>query len=131
MSRLYNPGPGEILDRLTILALKITYGKLHGIPITHWEEERGALSTALSSCQVKCIADGGGMLELAAVNAALWQAEDQLRMLRPKLAPLPPWDPVKDAQDVAFHIQSLNDRRAELVTLINTHAGVSRPPDKL
>lgn len=69
--------------------------------------------------------------ELAAVNAALWQAEDRIRELRPRLEPLPPYDPVKEAVQIAFRIADLNDRRATLVTLINTAAGLIRPQEKL
>lgn len=133
MSRLHNPGPGEILDRLTILALKITHGRLTGISLTHWEDELHAL-----------IAISGGILhlgsekdrttyvhqlELAAVNGALWQEEDELRRLRLIAQAYEGW--TGETARCGLRIQQLNDRRAELVTLINSNAGVNRPPDKL
>lgn len=134
MSRLHNPGPGEILDRLSILALKVTYGKLAGKPIDHWQEETSALLTAVRKLYHDAGATGptdSTLLELAAVNGALWQAEDELRAYREDGKPASDygtWGPIVDC---AFRIQQLNDRRAELVTLINTNAGLDRPGDKL
>lgn len=131
MSRLHNPGPGEILDRLTILALKVTYGKLAGIGTAHWTEEQTALADQLWNTPPGAGASrirGVQWMELAAINAALWQAEDNLRRERDTQAYVS--QSVVIAQ-IAITIQKLNDRRAELVTLINANAGVGRPPDKL
>ena len=128
MSRLYNPGPGEILDRISILALKCTYGKQAGKPTDHWENEALELQK-LFTCQITVI----NIAELAAVNAAIWQAEDTMRGYRESfLNPAP----IETSTQIAAglcgcRIQSLNDRRAELVTLINTNAGINRPADKL
>lgn len=120
--RLIDPGVGEVTDRLTILALKVLYGAEAGKDIAHFQREQSAL---LAKVRTKDL-NGAWFhhtLELSALNAALWQAEDALRDLRPKPKPLPPWDPVKAAADLAFRIQALNDRRAELVALINKAAG--------
>ncbi len=142
MSRLHDPGPGEVLDRLSILALKIVYAKQAGRAVDQWESELRALISALGGT----LHDGSDharaalvrQLELAAVNAALWQAEDEMRTLRdtPETARADwtgfhgkPW--LHAAGLCGMRIQSLNDRRAELVTLINVNAGVDRPSDKL
>ena len=106
------PTVGDVIDRLTILSLKILYGKQANRETTHWQQERIALLAKLRWCDSR-------MLDLAAVNAALWQAEDALRDLRPKEQPRPPWDPVAEAQTLAFRIQALNDQRKELIAAID------------
>jgi len=124
MSRLHNPGPGEILDRLTILALKIVHGQMAGRDITHWVEERDALDN-LKVPNIPILR----VVELAAVNGALWQAEDDLR--RERTATEHYVSQTAVIAQTAIRIQQLNDRRAALVSLINVNAGVDRPPDKL
>lgn len=120
MSRLINPGLGDQLDRLTILALKI----LHKGAQEHWVRERNAILAQVRS------RNHSGMwlepaLELGAVNATLWQAEDRLRFCRQ--AKSGPWD---EAAAVAFEIQDLNDRRAALVDQINALVGEDRGGEK-
>lgn len=126
MGKLHEPGPGEILDRLTILALKIVHGKLVGVDGRHW----GAEFTALEERYGQKV---DALLSLAAVNAALWQAEDTMREVRAHYGAAGHDRTFTDrhAADVGMRIQQLNDRRAELVTLINTDAGRTDPPEKL
>ena len=127
MTRLRDLGPGEILDRLTILALKIVHGRLKGIPVTHWEEERRALEGRLAAAfPLTATTDP---MELAAVNAALWQAEDEMRRLRQIIQAYEAW--TGEAARCGMQIQQLNDRRAVLITLINANAGLDRPSDKV
>lgn len=117
--RLVNYGPGEIADRLTILALKILHGGAAGKAIDHFVQERNALLTQIRSRELNS-AWFEYVLELGAVNAALWQKEDTLRGYRTEK-----WGDLPHGEIVAcaFRIQELNDRRAELVTLINTNTG--------
>lgn len=136
MGRLHNPGPGEILDRLTILALKIVYGTQAGRDTTHWKAEQETLADTFwlgTPGTLTVRVRGLQWMELAAVNAAIWQAEDEMRGYRDSFigdAPIP-----QDTQIAAglcgCRIQYLNDRRAELVTLINSNAGVDHPSDKV
>lgn len=130
--RLINYGPGEVTDRLTILALKILIGAEKGRPVDHFETERTALLQQIRSRTLNGVWFEQ-VLELAAVNGQLWQAEDLLRAIREK-------QEVQQAQtsvtwqhvgELAFRIQALNDRRAELVTLINTNAGEKSAAEKL
>lgn len=137
MSRLHDPGPGEILDRLTILALKITHAAMRRHPYGHWEQEQRILIPQW----LAAIGPGLGQgttehcLELAAVNGALWALEDQIRQLRAEIQ-------TGDARDIAkcysqagaigLQISTLNDRRASLVTLINCNiTGAAAPSEKL
>lgn len=119
--RLINFGPGEIADRLTILALKIQRGKELGKPIEHFEKERNALLPQLPSFPRVM----EGLLELGVVNAGIWHGEDELREMRKaKLAD-------GYTAEVAFRLQELNDRRHELVALINVNTGNNNGAEKL
>lgn len=131
--KLLNYGPGEITDRLTILALKILIGREKGRPVDHFETERTALLQQIRSRTLNGVWFEQ-VLELAAVNGQLWQAEDELRAYREKQQPSPVQDPMNYYADIArlaFRIQALNDRRAELVTLINCNAGEKVAQEKL
>lgn len=126
MSRLVNYGAGDISDRLTILALKIFHGQVAGKETKHWEQERMVLLTQIRARTLNGIWFEQ-VLELGAVNAALWTATDHLRGRAEALGH------EKDEGVVAEHryqagtlgIQILywNDRRAELVNTINKLAG--------
>ena len=139
MSRLANPGAGDITDRLTVLALKILFGGAAGKDTSYWEKERSQLLPKLPSA--------GAFLEhvfsLAAVNAALWHAEDDMRALRAQAATWRTIDSTgltgredvtrrhQAAGELGFRIQELNDRRAELISLINSAAGDERGEEKV
>lgn len=122
--RLINYGTGEILDRLTILSLKLLYGDQAGKDTSHFRNERNALVVKINAGKGFPVEQG---LELAAVNAALWQAEDEIREYRRNAANI---DPLTVA-DVAFRIQALNDRRAELIAQINASTGEAAGQEKL
>lgn len=123
--KLVNPGAGEITDRLTILALKILAGSERGSDTTHFEQERASLQQKIHARTLNGLWFDS-VLELAAVNAMLWQSEDLLREVRAKhnltAGKLHQLD-LDAAVILAFRIQSLNDRRAELVQQINKDAG--------
>lgn len=123
--RLVNYGAGELADRLTILALKLLVGKEQGKPTDHFRNERNALITQLNSRE--CGPWLEHLFDLAAVNAMLWGAEDDLRELRACV----PSTVVERVALLAFRIQELNDRRAELVGLINIQAGDGAGQEKL
>lgn len=127
--KLVNPGVGEVSDRLTILALKLHYGRHLGRDVTHFEAERAALLAKVHA-QTLNASWFDSLLELGAVNAALWHAEEDLRYSRqaPNIGEVV--DPVV-VMDLAFKIQSWNDRRAELVEQINREAGDSAAKEKV
>ena len=129
MSRLTNLGPGDISDRLTILALKILVGREKDRDVAHFQTEQTALLQQIRSRTL----NGQwfeSVLELAAVNGQLWQAEDAMRQWRTELA-ISTAQNANEIVELAFRIQSLNDRRAELVTLINSNAGENVGAEKL
>jgi hypothetical protein len=130
VSRLVNPGAGEIFDRLTILQLKQSYAAEQGRDTGHWKTEAAALlvkvqARALSGVTLEQI------LELSTVNALIWHAEDDLRAWRI------PSDRVYTTADLdqirilAFRLQRVNDRRAQLVTMINCNIGDDAPKEKV
>jgi len=123
--RLKNYGPGELSDRLSILALKRLFGAEAGRDCTAFQSEWGILLTEIRSRTL----NGKwfeAVLELAAVNAALWHAEDDLRELRQDGS-----GRVEAAGLLAFRIQSLNDQRSALIDRINRDAGEGGPSDKV
>lgn len=131
MSRLTNLGPGDISDRLTILALKILVGQEKGRDVAHFQTEQTALLQQIRSRTLNGIWFEQ-VLELAAVNGQLWQAEDQLRGYRvASEGDINRFSELVLVAQCAFRIQSLNDRRAELVTLINANAGENVGAEKL
>jgi len=141
--KLVNYGPGELSDRLSILALKICVSTEKGKDATHFRTEQTALLT-----QIRARTLNGKWFEaytaLAAVNALLWHAEDELREWRAKWKPTGPdstmltgpGEGYKEATAskvaaVAFRIQALNDERAALVQKINEDAGEAVGQEKL
>lgn len=132
--RLVNFGPGEIADRLTILALKILVGTEKGKDVAHFKAEQAVL---LAQIRTRSSLNGiwfEQVLELGAVNGQLWRAEDELRSKRSYFDAKPtPWnnDDTDDVMTIAFRIQALNDRRAQLVHQINTLTGDTNGQEKL
>jgi len=113
---LMNPSPGELVDRKTILHLKIEAGRRKQVDIGHFQKELEMIEAALADWFRKspgadrraCDATTG---DLADVNQQLWRAEDEVRQLarseRDRLA------------ELAKLIPELNDRRAALVQQVN------------
>ena len=131
--RLINYGTGEIVDRLTILSLKELYGAQASRDITHFRNERNVLLTQLHARDAYARWYEHG-LALHAVNAALWQAEDELRWYRTEFGPIEDRTLAGDLEPVvvcAFRIQALNDRRAELIAAINASVGDPSGQEKI
>jgi hypothetical protein len=129
VSRLRNYGPGELADRLTILALKRLHGAQAGKDCSAWNNEWAILQTEVRSKRTLSLE---AVLDLAAINAALWTAEDDLRLLRRQEEARHTEEAFyQDVVRVAFRIQSLNDQRAALVDKINREAGEGAGSDKV
>jgi len=114
--RLLNPSPGELLDRKTILHLKIDAGRRRQVSVAHFEEELAGIEAVLADWFDKNPgadrrAYDEAARELAEVNRKLWGAEDEVRALPPS---------AKDRlAALAKEIPELNDRRADLVQRVN------------
>lgn len=125
MGKLVNYGAGEISDRLTVLALKILFGTEAGKDVSHFRNEQTVLLTQIHARTLNGVWFDA-YTGLAAVNAALWHAEDDLRAMRRSGTPN-----TDDIAVLAFRIQSLNDQRAALIARINSDAGDTVGTEKL
>lgn len=120
---LMNPSPGELVDRKTILHLKISAGERKKVNVRHFQKELELIEAALGewfrkSAGADRSAYDAATQGLAEVNQKLWHAEDEVRALdghqRDRLA------------ELAKLIPALNDRRAELVREVNRVFGVDQ-----
>ncbi|MGH9789533.1 MAG: hypothetical protein ACRD4U_12615 [Candidatus Acidiferrales bacterium] len=118
-----SPSPGELVDRKTILHLKIAAGERKKVEVGHFQKELELIEAALAEWFRKSDGADRGAYDqatrgLAQVNQQLWHAEDEVRALasseRDRLAAL------------AKRIPELNDRRAELVRQVNRVFGVDQ-----
>lgn len=124
--RLINFGVGEMSDRLTILAMKILAGAEKGQDVRHFETERQAL---LSKIAARTLNGSwfSHLLELGAVNAAIWKATDDLRDLDGSRG----YANDSEAASLAFKMQRLNDQRSHLIEEINKLAGDHTGKEKI
>jgi hypothetical protein len=136
--RLLNPSPGEILDRLTILDLKIAAARKKGIDETHFEAEQASLKEVLQNWNDGVVEDCVGrddiyaqkkgdiashLSALAAVNSLLWQAEDDIRAT-----------PGTEAFKLAILVKNTarwNDARASHVRELDKLYGIKDGPEKI
>lgn len=119
--RLVNVGVGELIDRLTILDLKIEHCPTDGI--AHFANERSAILTKLRTREATWPVVEWAF-ELAMVNGLLWHQEDLIRTARRQLADHPLGeDELRVVVKIAFRIQELNDHRASMVERINKLTG--------
>jgi hypothetical protein len=136
--RLLNPSPGEIQDRLSILDLKIAAASKKGLDATHFEAEQASLKEAMTNWEQgvveDCVGDdklydekileiAGHKNALAAVNALLWQAEDEIRAT-----------PGTEAFKLAILVKNTarwNDARASHVRVLDKLYGITDGPEKI
>lgn len=135
---LLNPKPGEILDRLSILELKIEAAKKADRVSTHFEAEKASLNEVMRNWEAGVVEDccGDDILfvkkqeqiakyknSLAVVNALLWRAEDEIRAT-----------PDEQAFKLARLCKQLtlwNDTRAKAIQILDKLYGLESEPEKL
>jgi len=133
-----NPTPGEVIDRLTILELKVQAAKKRALPTAELEAEQQQLQQVVREFEQNIIEDCMGDDELwtqkndkvrlqwnslAAVNALLWDCEDKVRAL-----------PITEALKLAAlakQIAALNDQRATLKKALTELYGASEAELKM
>ena len=115
MGRLINPGIGELLDRLSILELKIDRYK--GDTASYKDEAYAIRKRLPKQDRIW----GPVHKELIEVNTKLWEAEDQLRGLR--LSPTLEMAWLSEAATVGTSIQDLNDKRNSIIQAANAAMG--------
>lgn len=130
--RLIGFGAGEALDRLSILSLKIVHADLRGVRSDHFAEEEQNLLVWLDQ-HPSTISDATHQEvrksenRLAAVNAVIWYAEDELRRLRSVDSPVEQGA----IANMAVKLQIMNDHRAELIREINLLTGYEGGEEKI
>jgi hypothetical protein len=120
MTFIFNPGLGELVDRLSIVARKnVERGELatlaseeflHLTGLLHFSARRGNQGLTDSAAQELL----GWMFTLCAVNAAIWEREDTVRRDTPE-------------RNITIYeeIAKLNDLRRHLITKLS---GVDADP---
>lgn len=123
MSRLVNYTFGDLCDRLSILTLKLFHYKIAGKPTDHLRDERNVLLT-----QWQARSPTGKwfehMLELGVINGELWRQTDALRICLEDSREL------EVSGQIGLSILTLNDRRAQLVDLIDQEVGDHKGREK-
>src|ERR1700739_187593 len=119
--RLLKPSPGEVYDRLTILALKIRHSTQ-----ASFIEEHAALCKYLKENNFNVPVDLA--TELGRINTRLWDLEDEQRQL---IKSSNFENVVKDSDEYQFvqnavTIVRLNDARADTVRKINEACGINQ-----
>lgn len=114
--RLVKPSRGECADRLTILELKVMFGKARDIPVIHFEEEYEAIQKYLGHDVWTKMSESAAYGQLQYVNRALWDLEGGVRHNKDWMED--PWLAVHHLKDITH----LNDKRAELVAELDGHA---------
>ncbi len=115
--RLIDPGPGELIDRLTILELKLATCPRSQEDHFMWEREQIFVLLALRRIP-KLDAE---RRELAEINRTIWDAIDELRGAK---------DDATAAHFGRLAMQS-NDRRAEVIETINRLCGLEGRQEKI
>lgn len=135
MGRLLSPGLGELLDRLTILRLKIIHGqqKQGGTgAYKHFEAEEAQINMLLD--RMGHPDDNDVLLlqvKLQQVNAKLWELEDEMAVFAvADTAVIDLVDSIR-CSTVAVQIWRMNRERNALIHEINTLAGCATGPEKL
>jgi hypothetical protein len=121
---LLRPSPGVCVDRQVILRLKIDEAARKSVESGHFREEHQALQVYLEEHWFPSIKHNQRIefdvysRELSKVNRALWDLEDEIRLLR-SLPQSGRERQTKRLVSIAFAIPDLNDDRARLVENIN------------
>lgn len=119
--RLIDPGPGELLDRETILGLKIKAASAVGKQTAHFEHELTGIRERLDPFRVALKPLSVWADALLSVNQLIWEAIDNLRA-------------AGDDQSAAHWGRKAlygNDKRAIMIHKINEECGVSNGQEKV
>jgi Family of unknown function (DUF6165) len=102
---------GELIDKITILQIKLK--RLDGSGAVNVAKELAVLNQVKSDAHLDEPKIAALVIQLTAVNVALWDIEDQIRQLEARGDFGPPFI------ETARSIYRLNDRRAAIKRLIN------------
>jgi hypothetical protein len=118
--KVIDPGPGELLDRETILEIKVRAAKSRGLPRDHFEEEAKQIRLRLAPF-VKHPEWKLWRSRLLRVNQMVWDSIDGIRGAR------------SDAEAARWARQSMhgNDERATIVARVNAATGAANGQEKI
>lgn len=126
MGRLIDPGIGELVDRLTILRLKLLHAP-QDVATSHFQSEEAQIQMRLDALGHPASDDVlVAQVQLLQQNAQLWRLEDRMA----EYVAHPDNDDRAVAM-TAIAIWRANRRRNALIQQINTLAGTVRGPEKL
>lgn len=117
---LFKPTPGEIVDRMSILELKIDNYRAKGIQPNGLAEELVLCQEALSKLAAQClVAEGFAKCQakveaLEHVNRTIWKLVDQIHSFD---------EPCLAAAKIGIRIYRENDLRSKLMGEINSMLG--------
>jgi len=121
--RLIDPGPGELMDRETILVKKIAAMAMAGKPTDHFAEELIKIQERFTKSSYRL--DPGEHLiyrkALSLVNGRIWDAIDNLRASKTDF----------DAAHWGRTAMYGNDERARLIAELNAKCGFSVGQEKV
>ena len=113
---LINPSVGDLLDRLSILRLKIHHGSIAGRTVSHFEEERQEI---LQRLPAGLDLNDPSVEHLFFINEMLWELTDAMReAVEAKTAGL--------QARYGRVILRCNDKRAQLIRQIAQQHGDAR-----
>ena len=112
---LIDPSVGDLLDRLSILKLKIQFGEQVGKSVGHFETERQAILQRMNGIDLNT----PEIEKLFFTNEAIWNSTNEMRVV---------CDSHNESAQARFGriILRLNDQRAELIQVINHQHGDAR-----
>lgn len=118
---LLHPGVGDLVDRLTILVLKVTHAKMMNAHADHWSKEFSEVTSLLTSVDRNC--PEWKLLQDA--NAEIWQLTAWMEAAHEDLT-YPDWDVAKKAR----RIHKLNRLRHTTMNQLNRRYSTIAVPDE-
>src|SRR5690242_20693676 len=115
---LLKPTPGQLVDRLVILHLKIYAHGSAGKDVSQLLQERSEIEESLGDVSDAVLELVNHLTE---VNRKIWDCEDRVRSL--------PSTAVLDLARVAKEIPKLNDERNHLIRQIDAAYGCAEPTE--
>jgi hypothetical protein len=134
---ILKPTPGELIDRATILSLKIVFGHVKGMDVSHFKKEEDEVWERLKEEGYAVIEQLDPhtdyavwedetkkiIAELQTVNGILWGLEDMVRKTAKH--------EFMELGKLCVGIAASNDTRSELIQKANKHYFLETKPEKV
>lgn len=119
---LLTPSPADVIERLTILELKILHGELQEKDVEHFRAEKQALIEHLGGLGRM---PGEFVVPLAIINALIWTREDRVRDLI-REHEVNQFPTLPEIGELALGTRKLGDRRHAILKEIDASFGIER-----